>query len=74
MAEHGLGDLEVVERVLGQRGFQVQPRRWVVERSHAWLGSNRQWSKEDDHNPRYAESWLYRASMRRLARRLAKAA
>ena len=26
-------DLEVVERALGQRGFNVLPRRWVVERS-----------------------------------------
>ena len=74
MAEQGLGDLEIVERLPGQRGFQVQPRRWVVERTHAWMGRNRQLSKEYDHNPRSSESWLYLASIRLLTRRLAKAA
>lgn len=74
MASHGLGDLEVVDRLPGQRGFQVQPRRWVVERTHAWLSGNRQLSKEYDRNPRHSESWLSLASIRLLSRRLAKAA
>lgn len=34
--------LEVVER--HQSGFQVQPRRWVVERTIAWLGRQRRLS------------------------------
>jgi putative transposase len=74
MATHGLGDLKVVDRLPGQRGFQVQPRRWVVERTHAWLSGNRQLSKEYDRNPRHSESWLYLASIRLLSRRLAKMA
>lgn len=74
MAEQQVGDLEIVERLPGQRGFQVQPRRWVVERTHAWMGRNRQLSKEYDHNPRSSESWLYLASIRLLTRRLTKAA
>jgi len=74
MADRDLGDLEVVERLPGQRGFEVQPHRWVVERSHAWFGRNRQLSTEDDHNPRSSESWIYLASIRRLLRRLTKAA
>jgi putative transposase len=73
MQERGLGELEIVERQPGQRGFQVQPRRWVVERTHAWMGRNRQLSKEYDHNPRSSESWLYLASLRILSRRLTKA-
>lgn len=73
MNEHGLGELEIVERLPGQRGFEVQPRRWVVERSHAWMGRNRQLSKEYDHNPRSSESWLYLASIRLLTRRLTRA-
>jgi transposase len=52
----------------------VQPRRWVVERTHAWMGRNRQLSKEYDHNPRSSESWRYLASIRLLTRRLTKAA
>jgi len=74
MAERDLGALEVVARLPGQRGFDVQPHRWVVERSHAWFGRNRQLSKEYDHNPRSSESWLYLASIRLLLRRLTKAA
>ncbi len=74
MDERQFGDLEIVERLPGQRGFQVQPRRWVVERTHAWMGRNRQVSKEYDHNPRSSECWLYLASIRLLTRRLTKAA
>jgi transposase len=72
MATNGLGELEIVERLPGQRGFVVQPKRWVVERTHAWLSGNRQLSREYDHNPRHSESWLYLASIRLLGRRLAK--
>lgn len=34
-------DLEVVERVPGQRGFRVLPRRWVMERTLGWISRNR---------------------------------
>ena len=73
MAENGMGELEIVERLPGQRGFEVQPKRWVVERTHAWLSGNRQLSREYDYNPRHSETWLYLASIRLLGRRLAKA-
>lgn len=36
MAANDMGALEIVERLPGQRGFKVQPKRWVVERTHAW--------------------------------------
>ncbi len=35
-------DLEIVERAPGTRGFSIQPRRWIVERSFAWLTRHRQ--------------------------------
>ena len=73
MERNGMGELEIVTRQPGQRGFVVQARRWVVERTHAWLSGNRQLSREYDHNPRHSESWLYLASIRLLGRRLAKA-
>jgi transposase len=73
MAENGMGELEIVKRLPGQRGFEVQPKRWVVEGTHAWLSGNRQLSREYDHNPRHSESWLYLASIRLLSHRLAKA-
>lgn len=74
MADAHLGDLEIVERLPGQKGFQVQPRRWVVERTHAWMGRNRQLSKEYDVNPTSSEGWIYLASIRLLIRRLTKTA
>ena len=38
--------LEIVEREPGQQGFVVLPRRWVVERTFAWLGRYRRLSKD----------------------------
>lgn len=70
MAVNRMGDLELVTRQPGQRGFVVQPRRWVVERTHAWLSGNRQLSREYDFHPRHSEGWLYLASIRLLGRRL----
>lgn len=66
MADQGMGELEVVKRRPEQRGFEVQPRRWVVERTHAWLSGNRQLSREYDYHPRHSEGWLYLASIRLL--------
>jgi putative transposase len=39
-------DLEVVERTPGVRGFSILPRRWIVERSFAWLNRNRRLAKD----------------------------
>lgn len=54
------------------RGFRVIPRRWVVERSLAWLGRNRRLSKDYERLPSTEESLVYLASIRLLLRRLAK--
>jgi len=52
------------------RGFQVVKRRWVVERSFAWLNRNRQLSKEYDTYPLHTEAWIYLAMIRLMLRRL----
>jgi putative transposase len=54
------------------RGFRVIPRRWVVERSPAWLGRNRRLSKDYERLPATEEALIYLASIRLLLRRLAK--
>jgi putative transposase len=54
------------------RGFRVIPRRWVVERSLAWLGRNRRLSRDYERLPATEESLVYLASIRLLLRRLAK--
>ena len=52
-------------------GFRVLPRRWVVERTFAWLGRNRRLSKDYEALPSSEEAWISLASCRLLLRRLA---
>lgn len=51
-------------------GFRVLKRRWVVERTFAWLGRNRRLSKDYEALPASEEAWIYAASVRLLLRRL----
>ncbi len=62
--------LEIVEKPADQKGFVVIPRRWVVERTFAWLDRYRRLSKDYEHRPEYSESWVYLASTGRILRRL----
>lgn len=55
-----------------RKGFYVLPRRWVVERTFAWLSFQRRLSKEYEVLPQTTEAWLYLASSRLLWKRLAK--
>lgn len=54
------------------KGFQVQPRRWVVERTFAWLNRNRRLSKDYEYLTEISESYLYIGMIRILLRRLIK--
>lgn len=56
------------------RGFQVLPRRWVVERTFAWLGLSRRFSKDYERLPETAETMIYGAMSRIMLRRLARTA
>jgi putative transposase len=69
--QQGGWDLEIVERDPGSRGFNVQPRRWVVERSFAWLCRNRRPAKDHERKVQTSETLLIRATVRLLLRRLA---
>ena len=51
--------------------FQVLPRRWVVERTFAWLGTWRRLAKDYELLPSSEEAWIYLAMMRTMLRRLA---
>ena len=54
-------------------GFEVLPRRWVVERTFAWLGRGRRLSKDWEKSTAGAEAWLTIAHIRCVPRNLASA-
>ena len=64
--------LELVRRPPHQHTFQVLPRRWVVERTFAWLGRQRRLSKDYEVLPETTESWIYTAMTGLMLRRLAR--
>ena len=53
--------LEIVKRNDAAIGFQVLPRRWVVERTFAWLSKQRRLSKDYERECQTSESWIYLA-------------
>jgi|TARA_B100001971_G_C18141672_1_gene510710 putative transposase len=62
--------LEIVNKP-PSRGFEVLPRRWVVERTFAWLGKFRRLSKDYEALPRSEETWIYFAMTGLMLARLA---
>ena len=72
-AETELGyPLEVVARPPGAKGFAVLPRRWVVERSFAWIGRYRRLSKDYEALAETSEAMIWAASGATTLRRLVK--
>ena len=58
--------LEIVSRPSDTKGFVILPRRWVVERTFAWLGNYRRLSKDYEENIPSSESMIYLASIHRM--------
>ena len=63
--------LIVVRRIAGTTGFVLLPRRWVVERTLAWLGQWRRLSKDYEELPEVAEAMVKLAMIRLMLHRLA---
>jgi putative transposase len=61
------------QRVMPPRGFQVLPRRWVVERTFAWICHNRRMAKDYERLCATGEAFVYAAMTRLMVRRLARA-
>ena len=70
-----LGDwtLEIVERSDIAKGFGLLPRRWVVERTFAWLNRNRRRAKDVEATIESAVTWLHIAGVKLMSRGLAVA-
>lgn len=65
--------LEIVRRPEEAKGFVVLAKRWVVERTFAWLGRCRRLAKDWESSIASSEAWTYIASIRLISRRLARA-
>jgi putative transposase len=61
------------QRLMPPRGFRVLPRRWVVERTFAWICHNRRMAKDYERLCATGEAFVYAAMTRLMVRRLARA-
>jgi len=70
----GLGrwTIEIVRRCDTAKGFVLLPRRWVVERTFAWLNRCRRLAKDFETTIESAVAWVFIAHIRNLTRRLAR--
>lgn len=72
LAELGHWTIEIVRRCDTAKGFEVLPRRWVVERTFAWLNRCRRLAKDFEASIESAVAWTFIAHIRLLTRRLAR--
>jgi transposase len=68
----GKFNLQIVKRTDNTKGFKILPRRWVVERTFAWLGRCRRVAKDWEKSIASAQAWIFIAHIRILIRKLAK--
>ena len=62
--------LELVRRPAQQHTFQMLPRRWVVERTLAWLSRCRRLSKDYEERPESSAAWVHIAMVSLMLKRL----
>jgi putative transposase len=72
ISEVGRWTIEVVTRTQSVGTFKPEKRRWVIERTFAWLGRNRRLVKDFEKTIASAEAWIMIASLRLMSRRLAR--
>ena len=65
--------IQIVKRSDTAEGFEVLPRRWVVERTFAWLGKCRRLARDWEKTVESAEAWILIAHIRRMTRHIARA-
>lgn len=61
---------EIVNKVLGVGGFQVQPKRWIVERTFGWLMWNRRLVKDYEENTEVSKAFIQLAMIRIMLKQL----
>lgn len=73
IAAFGRWTIEIVTRSEQVGTFKPEPKRWVIERTFAWLGRNRRLAKDFERSIESAEAWFLIAHVRLLTCRLARA-
>ena len=64
--------LEIVRGAVGKTTFQVEPKRWIVERAFGWLNYYRRLSKDYEDLPETSEVMILIAMTHVMVRRLAR--
>lgn len=64
--------LEIIKRSDNVKGFKILPRRWVVERTFAWLNNNRRLSKDYERLTQSSESFIYLSMIKLMLKRIVK--
>jgi putative transposase len=64
--------LQTILRPIGVKGFVVLPKRWIVERTFAWIVRYRRHSKDYEKTTASAEAFTYIAMINLMSRRLAR--
>jgi len=72
MSPMGKWAIEIIKRSDTTKGFVLLPRRWVVERTFAWLGRCRRLAKDWETSIASSTTWVHIASIHMLMRRTAK--
>jgi transposase len=72
LGKFGRWSIEIIKRMADTVGFVVLPRRWVVERTLAWLNRNRRLAKDFEASIASAQTWVYIASVQLIIRRMAR--
>ena len=65
-------EIEITSPPQGSKGFHVVPRRWVVERTFAWICKFRRLSKDYEYLTENSEAFIYGAMIHIMIRRLAR--
>jgi putative transposase len=60
----------IIHKLVGQTGFVVQPRRWIVERTFGWLNRSRRLSKDYERTIASSEAFIKVAMIHLMVRRL----
>jgi putative transposase len=64
--------LDIVKRPEGAKGFLLLPKRWIVERTFAWLGRYRRLAKDYEYVTQTSEAMIRVAMLHLMVRRLAR--